>query len=288
MADLPKASDQEVVSDKVGSGHASQGGDADVKTTDDAFLGGLINILQPQAGYRAGLDAVLLASAIDAPPNRKLQKVLDVGSGVGTVGLCAAARLPGLNVTLLEREPLFAALATENIKRNALQSRCNVVTADVTGLAADHTALGLVDESFDYVVANPPFHTTGRGTRAPNHLKSRAHAMEENALEDWARFMVRMTAPGGCITFIHKAQSLPDLLTVLSPRFGGLVVLPIVSHQGGLASRVLVRGVKGSRAEMSLLSPFIVHSEGRAYTPAAEAILRHGAALDLNALLEGP
>ena len=55
------------------------------EVTDDAFLGGALNILQLRNGYRAGLDAVMLAAAVPADASRPL-RVLDVGAGVGTAG----------------------------------------------------------------------------------------------------------------------------------------------------------------------------------------------------------
>ncbi|MDP1639326.1 MAG: methyltransferase, partial [Hyphomicrobium sp.] len=53
------------------------------EVTEDAFLGGALNILQLRSGYRAGLDAVMLAAAVPAGAHLPL-RVLDVGAGVGT------------------------------------------------------------------------------------------------------------------------------------------------------------------------------------------------------------
>ncbi|MEO0916318.1 MAG: methyltransferase, partial [Pseudomonadota bacterium] len=59
-------------------------------TTDNAFLGGRLQVLQPAVGYRAGADPVLLAAAVDAGPGHS---VLDVGCGVGTALLCLGTRV---------------------------------------------------------------------------------------------------------------------------------------------------------------------------------------------------
>src|SRR5262249_35406809 len=89
-------------------------GPADV--TDDAFLGGGLRVLQPNAGYRAGIDALLLAAAAPLRVGRQ-ERVLDVGAGVGVVGLAVARRVPLCEVTLVEREPFLAELAQRNIAR---------------------------------------------------------------------------------------------------------------------------------------------------------------------------
>ena len=252
------------------------------EVTEDAFLGGAVNILQLRNGYRAGLDAVMLAAAVPADASRPL-RVLDVGAGVGTAGLCLAHRAPFAEVVLLEKEPQLAALAAENIARNDLAARVRVVTGAVGGGAMDWRALGVVEESFGHVIANPPFHDIDAGTLPPDALKAGAHAMPDGELEAWARFMARMTAPGGEATMIHKADALARVLAVFEARFGALKILPLHPRQGAPAHRVLVQGVKGSRSPLQLLPGFVLHGEGNAFTPAAQEILRAGAALPMTA-----
>ena len=104
------------------------------ETTDDAFLGGRLHLLQPKSGYRAGLDAILLAAAIEV--KEPAARVLDAGAGVGAAGLAVAARVPTAGVVLVELEPRLAALARENIGRNHLSSRVRVIEADICAPAA--------------------------------------------------------------------------------------------------------------------------------------------------------
>jgi SAM-dependent methyltransferase len=100
-------------------------------TTADGFLGGRLLIHQPVAGYRAGTDAVLLAAAV---PARAGDRVLELGCGVGTAALCLMARVPGLSVTGVERQPDYADLARRNASENGLPLQ--VVTADLARLPA--------------------------------------------------------------------------------------------------------------------------------------------------------
>ncbi len=93
--------------------------DTGCAVTEDYFLGDRLIVRQPRKGYRAGVDAVLLAASVRAS-DKGDATLLDIGAGVGTVGLCAAARLPSLRVTLLEREAELVKLANENIAANAL------------------------------------------------------------------------------------------------------------------------------------------------------------------------
>src|SRR5918992_814526 len=112
-----------------------------LRLSEDAFLGGAVTALQPVGGDRAGLDAVLLAAAGSAPAAAS-ERVLDVGAGVGVVGMCIAARVDNAHVTLLEIEPSLARIARENVARNGLEGRLDVIAADIGATARSHAALG--------------------------------------------------------------------------------------------------------------------------------------------------
>lgn len=252
-----------------------------MSVTDDAFLGGQLGILQPREGYRAGLDAVMLAASVTVPEEQRF-RLVDLGAGVGTAGLCVAARCPSAEVVLIEREPALAELARENVVRNGLGARVAVVEADVADLrAGDLAAAGLADGSSDHVIANPPYHAEGAGTPAAHALKAAAHAMPEAGLEAWCRAAARLARPGGRVGIIHRAAALPELLKALDGRFGGLTASPILAHAGEPAIRVLVEGVKGSRAPFRLAAGFVIHDSDDRFTPGAEGVLRLGLALSV-------
>jgi tRNA1(Val) A37 N6-methylase TrmN6 len=61
-------------------------------------------------------------------------------------------------------------------------------------------------------------------------------------------------------------------------RFGDIRIAPLFARDGMAASRIIVQGVKGSKAPLQLLPGLILHGEGNQFTPEAEAILRDGLA----------
>jgi tRNA1(Val) A37 N6-methylase TrmN6 len=91
---------------------------ADRSVTDDAFLGGALRILQPKDGYRAGVDAVLLAASASVRAGRR-ERVLDVGAGVGVVGLALARRIADAEVVLVERDARLAPISSATACRHA-------------------------------------------------------------------------------------------------------------------------------------------------------------------------
>jgi tRNA1(Val) A37 N6-methylase TrmN6 len=245
-------------------------------TTSDVFLGDRLTIHQPVKGYRAGIDAVLLAACArdgEGP-------ILDLGAGAGTVGLCAAVRCPDVSIVLVEREAELAALARHNIVANGLEDRVRVVEADIGERLSTAAARDLPADTFAHVLANPPFHDEGAGTPAHWPLKAVSHAMTADALETWVRFMARSAMPGGKATMIHKAEALPRILNAFENRFGSIAILPIHAREREPAIRVLVEGIKGSRAPLKIKPGLILHGEGNVFRPGVDAILRQGAALN--------
>lgn len=237
--------------------------------TTDAFLGGALMLRQSRRGYRAGIDPVLLAAMC---PVRGGERVLDCGAGVGTVGLCVARRVADCEVVLVERDEVTARLAVENIAANGLSARVRLVVGDVTApQTADLRALA---GTFDHALANPPFNIDTDGTRSADARKDAANAMPADALDGWARFLAGMLKPGASVTLIHRADALARILAVLERRFGALAITPLHASPTAAAGRVLVSGIKGSRAPLSLRPGIVLHRADGAYTPEIEAVLR--------------
>lgn len=237
--------------------------------TRDAFLGGRLTLLQPQRGFRAGLDSVLLGAAVGATSGT----LLDLGAGVGTAALVALADHAGLAATLVEADPATAALAGENIAANGFSARAEVRVCDI----AAPGRRALATNAFAAVIANPPFFDAGS---APAPARAAARHMTPDALEAWLRAAAAHAAPGGEVIFVHVAARLPALLAGFERRFGALTILPLSPRAGAPAHRVLVRGIKGSRAPLTLLAARPLHeAEGRAFRPEFEAIFRGTARL---------
>ena len=136
-------------------------------------------------------------------------------------------------------------------------------------------------ESFDHVLANPPYNQQGAGTVSVEALKATANVMPGGNLARWARFMAAMARPGGSATMIHRADAIGEVLSAFAGRFGGLIVFPLYPREGKSAIRVLVQGVKGSNAPVELRPGLVLHDAGNRFRPEAEAILRQGAGLSL-------
>jgi tRNA1(Val) A37 N6-methylase TrmN6 len=249
--------------------------------TVDAFLGGLVEAVQPDdGGHRSGLDAVLLAAAIDAG---FAGVVVDLGAGAGVAGMCVAVRCRAARVTLVDRDAAALAAARASLSRPAnrsFASRVSIIAADVTAPEAERVAAGLGRAAADAVILNPPFHDGNAGTRSPSEGRADAHVLADGGLEPWLRTSASVLTPGGTVIAIFKAEGIGALLAALGGRFGSVTILPVHPRAGLPAHRVIVRAVKGSRTPLSLLPGLTLHpATGSAYLPEAEAILRNGMGL---------
>jgi tRNA1Val (adenine37-N6)-methyltransferase len=231
----------------------------------EKFLGGKITVRQPENGFRAGLDAVMLAAAVPDAAN-----AFELGAGAGTASLCLAARLSGIAITGIEIDPTLTKLANENAAANNMSKRVAFVAADIFALPAEWK------REYDAVLMNPPFH--GEGQTSPDPARARA-LMDHGTLRDWLETGLKRTVSGGSFTAILRADRLNEALAALPE--AGVAVFPLWPKAGEPARRVLVQVRKGARTSFSLLPGLILHQARGAYAPEADAILRGEAALAL-------
>ena len=201
----------------------------DAALTRDAFLGGRLSILQPESGYRAGIDPVLLAASVAAKPG---QSVLELGCGVGVAILCLAARVAGLTLTGVELQPDYADLAQRNARENDVS--LDVAVADLADLPSD-----LRQCRFDHVIANPPYFDRRHGPDASNPGREAALG-EATPLAVWLDVARRRLVDGGTLTLIQRIDRLPDCLSALDHRMGSVTVRPLSARMGAIAGGILV------------------------------------------------
>jgi tRNA1(Val) A37 N6-methylase TrmN6 len=246
--------------------------------TEDGFLGGRLKILQPEKGYRAGIDPVFLAASIPCKPG---EPVFEAGIGTGVAALCLVERVPSVHVTGIELASRYAYLAEENARRNNLDRSIHIIPGDVKNALRRDLAHMPEQGSFAHAYANPPYFEHDKATPSPAALKATAHTFAPEDLELWVKVLLAMIIPGGTVTFIHRAQSLGQLLAAMEGRFGDIRVAPLHPREGAAASRIIVQGVKGSKGPMQLLRGLVLHGTNAKFTAEAEAILRNGLAWQL-------
>lgn len=238
----------------------------------DEVLGGRLVLHQPRRGHRAGSDAILLAASVPATAG---ERAIDLGAGVGTAGLALHART-GARVLLVEIDPALAQLAAGNAVRNAGVEVLTLIEDAVTLRRGD--AIGFAPA--DHVLANPPFNPPA-GRPSPDPRTARARSAAAGTFEAWAETAARLLRPGGSYTMICRADGIAAALAAFDGRFGGLALRFVHPREAAPAVRLLVGGIRGSRAPLRVLPPLVLNRAGGGLTEAAEAIHREAASLPL-------
>ena len=250
------------------------GGDGGPAVTRDAFYGGRLFLTQPVRGHRSGTDAVLLAAAV---PLDFSGSCLDMGSGVGAVGLGVALLRPGSRIVLVERDVTTAALAHDNAAALRAGDRVTVATCDI--MQRDDLRRALPERA-DLVVTNPPFHDPARSRPSPDADRRGAHMLDVGfGIEDWVSACLDRLTDKGTFIAIHAVTALPELLRALGHRAGSIMVKPVLPRADEPAHRILIRATKGSRAPFGLRPPLIIHDQTGRLTPEADRLHRGDAAL---------
>lgn len=236
------------------------------------LLGGRVRLRQLREGYRAGLDAVLLAASVPAAPD---QQVLDLGTGAGAVSLCLMARVKDARLTGVEIDEGMAALARANAALNGWDTRFSLVHDDIARRGL------LSGKNFDHVMANPPFHEAHRH-RLPR-LEQRARALIEGeaGLNEWIGFALKRLKPDGSLTFILRADRLAQALAALGGSAGRILVFPVFPRPNTPAIRIVVQALKGRRSPLQLLPGLTLLDDADRQSAAARRILEDGEALPL-------
>lgn len=238
------------------------------------LLRGRVKLLQPKVGFHASIDSVLLAAAV---PVKDRYKVLDVGCGVGSVGLCVAARNKTITLTGIDVQPELVDLACQNAVLNDLDAQ--FFAGNIKG--EKHTD----DNAFNVVVMNPPYLEGGAHTPSPEKIKATSHGEGASGatLTDWIKYAHRKLKQGGHLVMIHRADRLDHVIMELEKKrwFGSLVVYPLWSHAGEDAKRVIIQARKERYAPIVLKPGMVIHEKNGQYTGTAHSILSDAEAIIL-------
>lgn len=189
------------------------GGD-DVPSHDEelSYLCGDWKIFQRKQGHRWSLDDLVTAyvACREAPSART---ALDLGSGLGSVMLLCAWRLPGCRFTGIEAQPDRAAMARRSIRWNGVEDRCTVLDGDLRDGVAG---------TFDLITGTPPYFPSGTGTTSGKPHAEACRFELRGGVEDYLKVALPRIAPGGVLVMCgtRPAISQPALRLQVIPKAG--------------------------------------------------------------------
>lgn len=224
-------------------------------------------LAQPRHGYRYSIDPFLLA---DFCSPRRGERILDLGAGVGIIGLLLAKRHPSVRVIGIEIQPELTRHAADNARANSLEERCRIIRGDLRDAPRF-----LPPEHFHRVVANPPFRRPGSGATPPDSGRATARQELTFTIADLAVTAASLLRFGGALCTIHLVERLPELCRALDESGLAPKKLRLIAPYGTSAPRLcLVSAIKGGRPGLSILPQLVLHEPGGQYTVKVAALLR--------------
>jgi tRNA1(Val) A37 N6-methylase TrmN6 len=154
-------------------------------------ISGHFRIYQLRDGHRFSTDDVLTAwygTAWAASAAR----VLDLGSGIGSVGMIAAWRLPGARFVTIEAQEESVRLARKSVAYNGLEQRYEIRSGDFRDAAVLRD-----EEQFDLVLGSPPYFPIGSGVEGDHPQKVACRFEMRGDIMDYARVAATHLTPGG-------------------------------------------------------------------------------------------
>ncbi|MGZ4809898.1 MAG: tRNA1(Val) (adenine(37)-N6)-methyltransferase [Thermoanaerobaculia bacterium] len=174
------------------------------------YLCGHYRIFQYAKGHRYSTDDVLTAwyGTTCAP---RVERALDLGSGIGSVALIAAWRLPGAQFVTIEAQEASIRLARKSVTYNGLESRFTLLHGDLrdTGILRGHAP-------FDLVFGSPPYFPPGTAVAADHEQAVGARIETRGDLRDYARAATSVLAPGGVFSFVFPAAQSERVMAALA------------------------------------------------------------------------
>jgi tRNA1(Val) A37 N6-methylase TrmN6 len=160
------------------------------------YLCGYFRIFQYERGHRYSTDDVLTAwYATQWAP--RVSRAVDLGSGIGSVALISAWRLPGVTYCTVEAQAMSVRLARKSIRYNGLESRFTVYEGDLRDVSL------LANEApFDLVTGSPPYWPASAATGAAHPQAVPARIEVRGSVLDYAAAAARLLATGGLFVFV--------------------------------------------------------------------------------------
>ena len=221
-------------------------------------------LIQDMDDFCFGIDAVLLAWFAGL---KEKDRVLDMGTGNGIVPILLACRNRNVHITGLEIQEKSADLARRSVAYNHLEDDIDIVTGDIKEAAS---IFGKA--SFSVVTTNPPYMTGGHGLQNSQLSKRIARHEVLCSLEDVISQASEVLEERGRFYMVHRPFRLAEIMSLmvryhLEPKRMQLVY-PYVNKEPNM---VLIEGLRGGNARITVEKPLIVYREPGIYT---EDILR--------------
>jgi tRNA1(Val) A37 N6-methylase TrmN6 len=192
-------------------------------------ISGHFRVFQLSDGHRFSTDDILTAwyGTTWCPT---ASQVLDLGSGIGTVGLICAWRLPGAKLVTIEAQSESVALARKSARYNGIEDRYEIREGDFRSAETLHAA-----ERFDLITGSPPYFPPDAGVKSEHPQKLACRFELRGTIADYCAVAAQHLAPGGFFACVFPHEPAQRARVAAAAQQSGLVIVrkrPVVFREG--------------------------------------------------------
>jgi len=192
-------------------------------------ISGHFRLFQLRDGHRFSTDDILTAwyGTTWCPTART---ALDLGSGIGTVGMICAWRLPGAKFVTVEAQSESVALAKKSARYNGLADRYEIREGDFRA-----PEILRAEEKFDLVTGSPPYFPLGDGVESEHPQKLACRFELRGNIDDYCATAAKHLAPGGFFACVFPHEPAQLARVEAAAKNSGLVIVrkrPVVFREG--------------------------------------------------------
>jgi tRNA1(Val) A37 N6-methylase TrmN6 len=204
-------------------------------------ISGHFRLFQLRDGHRFSTDDILTAwyGTAWCPTART---GLDLGSGIGTVGMICAWRLPGAKFITIEAQSESVVLARKSARYNGIENRYEIragdfrseINAGRADLPVSQPALR-PDEKFDLITGSPPYFPLGDGVKSEHPQKLACRFELRGTIADYCSAAAQHLAPGGFFACVFPHEPAQLARVEAGAKAAGLVIVrkrPVVFREG--------------------------------------------------------
>lgn len=192
-------------------------------------ISGNFRLFQLSDGHRFSTDDILTAwyGTSWCPTART---ALDLGSGIGTVGMIAAWRLPGTRFVTVEAQKESVALARKSAAYNGLQERYEIREGDFR-----EPGIIRAEEKFDFITGSPPYFPPDAGVKSEHPQKLACRFELRGTVADYCSTASKHLAAGGFFACVFPFEPAQLARVEAGAKSAGLVIVrkrPVVFREG--------------------------------------------------------
>jgi tRNA1(Val) A37 N6-methylase TrmN6 len=192
-------------------------------------ISGHFRVFQLSDGHRFSTDDILTAwyGTTWCPTARR---VLDLGSGIGTVGLICAWRLPGANLVTIEAQSESVALARKSARYNGIEDRYEIREGDFRSAELLPAA-----QTFELITGSPPYFPPDAGVKSEHPQKLACRFELRGTIADYCAVASKHLAPGGFFACVFPHEPAQRARVEAAAQQSGLVLVrkrPVVFREG--------------------------------------------------------